>query len=267
MTAPELYVCDAAEARDLTEQIKTSVERVYLLLLRAHEGKAYTALGYRTWGDYVRAEFDMGRQHSYRMLDQGRVIREITAAAGVSPMGDISERDARDLKPHLAEVTEQIREAVAVVPEVDRPAAAAAAVKAARETYRPRPTVAKVTETTKVETHVDTDTGEVLPVEEWATPHEKALLAQQPDPPVNPLAAARAEVARQPAVVAGKAIERLNLARKTFEAAGTPAEIVDDLAAGPIDHTASWIYEIDASLAVLNDLAALLRRRNLRSIR
>ncbi len=37
------------------------------------------------------------------------------AAAG-SPMGELTEREARDLKPHLAEVTEAVREAVADVP-------------------------------------------------------------------------------------------------------------------------------------------------------
>ena len=57
----------------------------------------------------------MSQSYAYRLLDQGRVIREIESAAGVSPMGDIglSEREARDLKPRLALVVDRVREVVA----------------------------------------------------------------------------------------------------------------------------------------------------------
>ncbi len=52
-------------------------------------------------------------QHSYRLLDQEKVILEIEKAAGVSPVGDIvTERVARDLKPVLEEVTSEIDEGV-----------------------------------------------------------------------------------------------------------------------------------------------------------
>ncbi len=60
----------------------------------------------------------MSQSYAYRLLDQGRVIREIESAAGVSPMGDIglSEREARDLKPRLALVVDRVREELAEVP-------------------------------------------------------------------------------------------------------------------------------------------------------
>jgi hypothetical protein len=41
------------------------------------------------------------------------VIREIESAAGVSTTVDISEREARDLKPVIGQVTDAIRERVA----------------------------------------------------------------------------------------------------------------------------------------------------------
>lgn len=105
-------VCTADEARDLTERIKAHAETLWALLLEAHERRAWKALGYETWNDYVAGEFAMSKQHSFRLLDQGRVIREIEEASG-SPMGDsITERAARDLKPHLVEVTGQIRDRV-----------------------------------------------------------------------------------------------------------------------------------------------------------
>jgi hypothetical protein len=136
------YRCDAEEARALTEQIKTSVEKTWRLLLNAHEWNAWGALGYSTWESYVRAEFGIGRSRSYQLLDQARVVREIEAA--VSTTVDITERDVRDLKPHLAEVTEAVRDAVADVPEAERPAAAAQAVKNARERFRPQTAPAPV---------------------------------------------------------------------------------------------------------------------------
>lgn len=110
---------DEHRARQLTDRIRQAADDLWALLLEAHEGRAWAALGYPTWEAYVRTEFDMGRQYSYRLLDQGRVVREISAAAGVSPMGDIriDERAARDLRPHLEVVKDAIRQAVENVPE------------------------------------------------------------------------------------------------------------------------------------------------------
>jgi hypothetical protein len=107
------------EARQLTDEIKGAAEKIWALLLTAHERKAWTALGYVTWEAYIKAEFDMGRAHSYRLIDQGRVIREIGAAAGLSPMGDItlSEREARDIKPHLEDVVARVQERILSVPQ------------------------------------------------------------------------------------------------------------------------------------------------------
>jgi hypothetical protein len=101
------------------------------------------------------------------------------------------------------------------------------------------------------------DTGEVLSPEDWQ---------KQSEP--NPIAAARAEVAKQPVVVTDKAVDRLRTARLTFEAAGTPAEIVADLANShpDTDNTGFWLAEIEAAMSVLNGLAVALRRRNLRSV-
>lgn len=115
---PVLPLLTEVEARSLTDQIKECAEKIWALLLEAHERKAWKALGYLNWEAYVRAEFDMGRQYSYRLLDQGRVIREIGAASGLSPNGDISitEAQSRDLKPHLPEVVAEVQRQIANVP-------------------------------------------------------------------------------------------------------------------------------------------------------
>ena len=98
-----------AQARKLTDRIKSAADELWSLLLEAHEGKAWKSLGYTTWDAYIAAEFDMGRSQSYRLLDQARVTKAIEAAAGVPHGGQITERVARDIKPVIEEVTQEIR--------------------------------------------------------------------------------------------------------------------------------------------------------------
>ncbi|MER9459698.1 hypothetical protein NKI80_07310 [Mesorhizobium sp. M0387] len=98
------------EAVAITKRIHAAVDRVWSLLLEAHDRKAWKALKYPSWEAYIKAEFQIGRAHAYRLLDQGRVISAIEEATGnLSPMGDISERDARDIKRDLPAVTEEIK--------------------------------------------------------------------------------------------------------------------------------------------------------------
>lgn len=124
MTAPlQLTLLDEREARDLTDRIKATAEQLWTLLLEAHDRQAWHALGYGTWSAYIDAEFDMGRAHAYRLLDQARVIRALEAV--VSPDGDtpvhVTEAEARDIKPVLDEVVEEV--AARTEAEPDRPPA------------------------------------------------------------------------------------------------------------------------------------------------
>jgi hypothetical protein len=105
--------CTKAQAKTLTKRIRDGVDQVWSLLLEAHERKAWAALGYTTWADYVNAEFDMSRQNSYLLLDQGRAVRAIEEAAGVKHAGQISQRDAVAIKADLPAVTDEIRSRVA----------------------------------------------------------------------------------------------------------------------------------------------------------
>ena len=109
----------AAEARDLTTRINAASGELLALLKEAHDRQAWTALGYSSWREYTAAEFNMSRSYAYRLLDQAQVLAELQEA--VSPMGDtsaspkveISERQARAIKPILPAVVEEIREKVA----------------------------------------------------------------------------------------------------------------------------------------------------------
>ena len=110
--SPEPQRLDATQARDLTDRIKESAETLWSLLLEAYEGKAWAALDYGSWREYIASEFDMDRSRSYQLIDQGKVIRALTEAGGVSTSVDIPEATARRLKPHLGDAVAEVREAV-----------------------------------------------------------------------------------------------------------------------------------------------------------
>ncbi len=119
-SSAEIVFMDEGKARDITKAIQLAAERVWSLLLEAYERGAWRALGYSSWEAYVGTEFDMSRRHAYRLLDQGRVIREIESVTHGSHR--ITEREARDVKPRLKEVASNIKdriaeEAVAEAPE------------------------------------------------------------------------------------------------------------------------------------------------------
>jgi hypothetical protein len=129
------------EARALTERIKAATRDVCFLLLEAHERRAWSALGYRTWEQYVPAEFGLSRSRSYELLDQGRVLRAIKAAARLTETPDISAYAAGQIKARLSQVTETIRDRaarmshqpiMAVIADVVREARVRPASKAAR---------------------------------------------------------------------------------------------------------------------------------------
>jgi hypothetical protein len=44
-------------ARDLTDRIKVAAQDLAEMLYRAHEGRAWEALGYTSWKEYCEAEF------------------------------------------------------------------------------------------------------------------------------------------------------------------------------------------------------------------
>lgn len=102
------------EARQITDQINQKSNELWSLLKEAHERNAWEALGYKNWRDYAIAEFNVSQSHAYRLLDQATVITAIQEAAS-SPMGEnhapveISERTAREIKPKLAKVVDEIK--------------------------------------------------------------------------------------------------------------------------------------------------------------
>ena len=104
----------AQAARELTERIKQAIVHLWELLLEAHEGRVWEALGYSSWAQYVDAEFDFGRQHSYRLLGHGRAIRALReAVAGIAVR--CSPMDASLTRPEPCTQGRELHEARSVV--------------------------------------------------------------------------------------------------------------------------------------------------------
>ena len=99
------------QAVRLTQRIRDAAEETWALLMEAHEGRAWNAMGYGTWADYVSSEFGISRSRSYQLIDQAAVVRAIGGV--VSTDVDISEADARRIKPMLAEVVDHLRDRTA----------------------------------------------------------------------------------------------------------------------------------------------------------
>lgn len=114
LSSPEL---NADEARDLTNKIRTTTNVLYLLIARAHAGKAHIALGYNTFEAYIREEFNYSKSYAYKLLNQANVINAIEA---VSPEGTqvyVSDATARGLKASMDDFIPELEERLAERPD------------------------------------------------------------------------------------------------------------------------------------------------------
>lgn len=94
------------DAERLTKDIQATTTALYVLLKRAHDTKAWISMGYNSWTEYIEKEFDFSRARSYQLINQANVIEEIHEASG-TPLY-ITEREARDIKKRLPEITERL---------------------------------------------------------------------------------------------------------------------------------------------------------------
>lgn len=101
---------EKSAARKLTEDIKSTTTALYVLLKRAHDTKAWLSLGYSSWTEYISKEFDFSRARSYQLINQANVIEEINEASGLNLY--ITEKEARDIKKRLPEITKKLKEDV-----------------------------------------------------------------------------------------------------------------------------------------------------------
>lgn len=150
MPSYHITTSDREYALKLTKQIKEAAEDLWALLLEAWNSKAHVSMGYKTWGAYVDAEFDFKRRYSYRLVNQGQVIKQLREAASHGTQVEevtVSEREARDIATFgsggtgavvYPAVIEHVQEQVAA--GVTAEEAVRVAVEAAR-TEPPRPQI------------------------------------------------------------------------------------------------------------------------------
>jgi hypothetical protein len=108
VTASGVQISEA-DAKDLTTRIRDGLGEFPLLLLEAHQRRAWIPLGHRSWEQYVRFEFNLSRSRSYELLDQARVIRALRLAAPTQRIPPISALAATQIKPVLGEVLDEVR--------------------------------------------------------------------------------------------------------------------------------------------------------------
>lgn len=122
MTAPATTRLSRAQARRLTERIRHAGLALQKLLLKAHDGQAWKPLGYHSWKAYLSEEFGITERSGFRMLDQAKVAKELSAAAG-EPV-EVSQRQAATVKPHLEEAVQRVESgesAATVVEDLAKP--------------------------------------------------------------------------------------------------------------------------------------------------
>lgn len=111
---------DRQGARELTDQIRRTQIRLWLLVTEAHDRRAHIALGYETWADYVKAELNMSESRSYQFLDTGHVMKAIASAGvDVDTMSPPPTRVVARVKDRLTDVRKAAEQAVKQSGETD----------------------------------------------------------------------------------------------------------------------------------------------------
>ena len=99
------------EALVITENIRSTADLLYVLLHKAHSGKAWKPLGYKTFEEYVKTEFNISRSRAYQLLNQANIVAEIAAVTPEGTKINITEATAREIKSIVSNLVPEIQEA------------------------------------------------------------------------------------------------------------------------------------------------------------
>lgn len=155
----------AAEARELTDEIRQTLRVGHDLIVKAFVGRAWTALGYESWDTYCAGEFSEARMVRLDREQRREIVAEMRQAgmstrAIASGLGVGNKTVARDLASVSGDTDDE--ESTDAFASVERPTTVTSLDGRQRPATRsPREPVAKVTETTRTEHYVNTDTGEI----------------------------------------------------------------------------------------------------------
>ena len=85
-------------AKDLTDRINSTSEDLAGMLKRAHDEKAWQALGYETWNAYVKAEIKLCKSRVFQLLDYETIRQELAESTIVDLPLPTKEAVTRELK-------------------------------------------------------------------------------------------------------------------------------------------------------------------------
>jgi hypothetical protein len=114
------------QAKNLTEQIRTSGESLRTHLLAAYDGKAWKVMGYSGWPDYLAHEFDVSRSNAWKLIHTARSIKVLASAAQIAEADvALTVNQATQLGPKgVEEVVQRVADRVSPdEPVLDRSAA------------------------------------------------------------------------------------------------------------------------------------------------
>jgi hypothetical protein len=83
-----------ARLLDASAQLYLRAGEWHVLFTALHDRKAYLALDYGSWDEFVTVELGMSRDQSYRLLDKARVLGALSEAGVQAPTSLISQRQA-----------------------------------------------------------------------------------------------------------------------------------------------------------------------------
>jgi hypothetical protein len=86
----EVQYLNEDEARQLTEEIRTVGDQHWELIKRAYQGRAWLALGYETWDDYVEAQFSSNHYRVPREEQQSVVLSLRQAGMSLRAIADVA---------------------------------------------------------------------------------------------------------------------------------------------------------------------------------
>lgn len=100
MTKPNVIIELSKEAaRSLTDEAKRDAQALWEKLVFLYEGHAHKALGYSSWGSYCVEEFGWEGTYSYRLVEAGRVVRDLELPIGNShPTNEAVARELSHLR-------------------------------------------------------------------------------------------------------------------------------------------------------------------------
>lgn len=98
------------DARALTNNIRATSEVLYSLVAKAYSGKAWVALGYASFKEYMNYEFSMSTSKAYSLINQSSVIEALEAATPEGTKISLSQKAAKDLKKVMNELVPEIEE-------------------------------------------------------------------------------------------------------------------------------------------------------------